>query len=197
MNKPKRGRGRPKITGSEPVATEENLAIIEDMYLKSRSWREIAERLGCSIATVRYWLDNKIRPEWKARRQNEREDVIKEVEKIKEVAWEEFEKSLVLGGFKIADLIGVQGVLDQLKIGQVKVAQVLNKLRKSGDKGWLSVILMCLDWQCKVGGYYAAQKIESELTLRVAGSSNKELEQKVLERLADRLRAREQSANPN
>lgn len=179
----KRGPGRPSF--GDRVATPENLELIRRMWLEGRSTYQIGKAIGCEAPTIVYHIQHSVLPKQRTVWEGRIEEIVLKVEHLYAVSWEQFQRSK-----KPQTMEQLRKKLSEKKADGDLVERVTRATTRTGEACWLDLVRWCLDWFSKVSGIYAAEKIELQEGLRVAGKSRAEIDEEVLRYLADRVAER-------
>ncbi|MCP4535796.1 MAG: hypothetical protein GY832_01455 [Chloroflexi bacterium] len=174
----KNPRGRMK-KGRSPI-TPGVLAKIASMYLKGATKMDIAREVGVDRKTVTKHLEERVKPAWKEEQIVSVTEDLARISMIERMAWDRFEKSCSPQTKKVIKQALVDGV-GKLRI----VEKILSQAKTTGETHWVNVIQWCIEFRAKVGGYYAASKLDINHggELRVAGMTPGEVDEAMLTRL--------------
>lgn len=157
---------------------------MEAWWAAAVPYSEIARRLGCDWSTVRDHVRQHILPKWREMEGCQREALEAQVSHMQQVAMAKFEQSTQPQTRKtIERALTKEGGLEP----QV-VKRVLQKISRTGEVCWWQVFQWCIDWKTRVGGHYAATKVEIS-GLRSAGMTPEEHRGRMLERLREAYRS--------
>lgn len=147
----KRPQGKPRRP-DRPV-TPEALETIEEMHLKGRSLREIAEVIGVSINSVHHHLEHTIRPKWRAASVGRLETELAKIALIEKIGFERFQKSTEPKTRRqIERALRKGGAKPQI------VKRVLERTTRTGEACWIELAKWCVEQRAKIFGHYAPEK---------------------------------------
>jgi len=178
--KPRAPRGPGRPAAADKLFTPEVLLQVEEWWASAVSYTEIARRLGCSWTTVRDHVRRHILPKWREMETCQREALEAQVARMQAVATQKFSESTSPQTRKTIEQGLTKGGVDPRV-----VRRVLTKISRTGEPQWWSIVQWCIDWKTRVGGHYAAIKVQT--TTRSAGMDPKEHHQRMLERLRGRF----------
>jgi predicted transcriptional regulator len=183
--KPRRKPGRPKRS-ERPIGPAE-LEEIANRVLQNQPVSQIARAMGVAESTIRYHVENAIKPRWEHDISCSLTHQRAKVDRLEALAWERFLESQ-----KPQTRREVRQELQAGGADAKTVARVLTRTRRTGEPVWLEIIEWCIDWRCKIAGHYAAKKfhVENSGELRVAGCSPSEVDESMLRRLAEKIAER-------
>jgi transposase len=196
----KRKVGRPKK--SERPVTPELVQEMGSLYLRGKSERQIGQIFGLAQSTVQHHLNHTIKPLWRNAVQFEASIEIARAEEVIRLAFEGFDRSLI-ESTKSRERFSLEAQKSKIRKKAPKrasgrpaqrlVERTLETIQRDGDKGWLELVHLMMDFKAKVKGGYAPSRfhVSQQTELRVAGLTPSELDQKMLERMADLLAERQ------
>ncbi len=180
--------GRPK-RGQEKI-TEGNYPDIYQRWLKGASVHSLAMEYKVDWTTMQHHLQ-KCRTLLKTVLLRDRNEVLDELQLIREAAWEAFKKSkrsLTHDEVsKEVDRVALEkGVSQELASRLIK--QTTRITMRDGEANWLTVLLAAIDMENKLVGHYETGKREGQKpagkgTYRAAGRSPKETHELMAQRL--------------
>ncbi len=181
--------GRPEA--SDAVFTPAVSVQVEEWWAQGMSFSDIARLIGCDWTTVRDHVRRHILPKWREMETCQRETLEAQVNHMQRVAMKKFEESTEPQTRKTIERALSKALAKEGKEGkdgeerQAKpqiVRRVLQKISRTGEVCWWGVIQWCIDWKTKVGGHYAAAKLQI-VGPRSAGRAPEEHQREMLERM--------------
>ena len=183
--KPPRRPGRPKR--SEPVVTPALIEEISRQWLQGASLSTIAGVVGIDRTTVRYHIDNTIRPQWIEDGRSRLVEDLAKVAHLERTAWERFHANSP--GETVEQI--EQGLLEggnKLRI----VKKATRTVTKTGEAAWLDIVRWCIEFRAKIFAHYAPTRhhVDHGGELRVAGKTPAQVDQEMLKRLFEQIEER-------
>lgn len=187
----KRRVGRP--SKRERPVTPEVLEEMGQLYLRGKSERQIGQIFGLALSTVQHHLNHTIKPLWRNRVQWDAAIELERADEVIRLAMEGFDRSLRTAR-KLREKYGVEEIKAKVKKKAPKAAnkrqlveRTLERIKRDGDRGWLELVHLMMDFKAKVKGGYAPARlnISQQSELRVAGMSPAQLDQVMLARAAE------------
>jgi len=165
------------------------LETIADCILKGLSQRATARKCGIDESTVRYHLENTLRPRWREDARAALHEDLAKVALLERVAWERFE-SAEPGETREA----IKKALLESGVKPRIVEQATTKVTRTGEVAWLQVIQWAIEFRARIFGHYAPthHRVAMEGQLRVAGMSPSEVDQMMVKKLLERIEERRQ-----
>jgi len=178
-------RGRSK-GGKSPV-TRGVLAKIASMYLKCESKLSIARETGLDYKTVTKHLEERVKPAWKKEQIVSSTEDLARVSMVERLAWRKFKESCSPQAKKVIK----QALLEDGNKLQI-VEKIMSETKVTGEAQWVDIIKWCIEFRAKIGGYYAASKVDITHggELRIAGMTPTEVDQEMLARLVEAVEKR-------
>lgn len=183
--KKRRPAGHPRVK-ERAVGLAERLEIAR-LAIRHVPNTRIAEQLGISESTVRYHLENHIKPAWREAAGRTVTEELARIDLIERLCWEKFDESATEQTKErirkeLVDKTGKDGTAEKL------VEKVLETWRTPGDRGWLELIKWCVEMRCRLHGDFAAQReFDTETGIRVAGLDRERIRSQFADVVAERL----------
>lgn len=187
-------KGRTNVT---PKDTE----AIAALWLKGYTMAAIAAATGVARTSVYYHVSNVLVPEFRTSILSERETELAKIDHLEMVAWQRFESTApaeIVEQVKsaipeISEASKSTEKLDDAKLAIIE--RTLRKVTRAGQSAWLDVVKWCIEQRCKIMGHYAAQRLDLSVhgELRVAGLDPEQIDQIMLQRLAEVIEARDRT----
>lgn len=184
-----RTRPRPSVAKLVRVVTPADVERIAILRARGRTWQEIADDRGTSVANVISWFQNRIEPVWRALTGKSRHEELARLNEIEREAWRQYERSAAGLDVDPPDLKGMKLSRDQRK----SVNKAFDLIKPTtADKGWLTLIMAVIDMRARLRGDYAPAKsaMQIEATVRMAGSTPAAVDEMMVKRLAERIKER-------
>jgi|LSQX01.1.fsa_nt_gb hypothetical protein len=142
---------------------------------------------GIDESTVRYHLNERIRPLWHERMRSRLAEDLAKVDLLEATAWERFESHTPGETHEQTEKALLEGG-SRLKI----VKQATRTVTKTGEIGWLQIVQWCLDFRAGIHAHYAPTRhhVDRGSEMRVAGMSPVEVDQLMLQRLMEKIAER-------
>ena len=181
----RRKRGRPPA-GETPI-TPMTLRQIGILWLEGWSKWEIAKEIGVDEQTIRYHINNTIRPQWVEDGRSRLAEDLAKVALLERTAWERFHANAP--GETVEQI--EQGLLEggsKLRI----IKRATRTVTKTGEAAWLDTVRWCIEFRAKIFAHYAPTRhhVDHDGELRVAGMSPDEVDQAMLRRLFAQIEER-------
>jgi transcriptional regulator with XRE-family HTH domain len=188
--------GTQKKTGRRPgqprdTSTVARRLLVERLWLQGWTIRRIAAELGVHKNSIDNLVNRHIRPVWKERMENIREEEFAKVALLERIAWEQFESSKQPERRKTIKRAAVAaGASPQV------VERTLATISRNGEACWMGVIQWCLDWRARIRGDYSAQKMQHTVSgdLRVAGTTPEQFTAEALAELMEGIHKQDSDA---
>lgn len=163
------------------------LETIADCILKGMSQRKTAQKCGIDESTVRYHLENTLRPRWREDARGALHEDLAKVLLVEKVAWQHFESS-VPGETRE----GIKKALLERGIRPRLVEQATTKITRRGQVAWLEIVQWAIEFRAKVFGHFAPTRHHVDVggQLRVAGLDPCQVDQAMLEKLLEKVAER-------
>ena len=190
--------GKPKSTrrpgnsrpGRRPV-TPEVLQKIGRMWLRGQNNCEIAKEIGVDESTVRYHLQNHIRPIWHEDMRSRLAEDLAKVALLERTAWERFESKVPCETHAQVE----KALLEDGNKPRI-VKQAVRKITRTGEVAWLQIVQWCLEFRARIHGHFAPTRhqVYDGSEFRVAGMTPVQVDQMMLERLMEKIAERRRRA---
>jgi hypothetical protein len=167
--RPKRKPGRPKAR--DLAVTPEILERITHGWLEGRTQRP-------------HHLRNHIRPLWQREIVVDVKEVLARVEHLYAVAWAKFHESQQPERREV-----VEHALTERSTDLQLVRSVTTQVERTGEVCWADVIKWCIDFAARVGGLYAAKRLEVSHRgeVRIAGKSPSDFDEETFTMLLEKM----------
>ncbi len=181
-------RGRPEA--GKKVFGPREWALLAEFSLRRVSIREMAEHFGVAPSTISEHLERHVYPIHRQQMEERLGRAVAEVDLISKVAWERFFQSQ-----KPRTKRELRRTITEATAGQASVTTITHLVRSinsTGEVAWLQVILRCLDWISRVGGYYGEHRCRESRDegFRVAGKTLTQIDEEMLARLIEGIKRR-------
>lgn len=180
---------RKSLANIRRVVTPADVERIAILKARGRTWQEIADDRGTSVANVISWFKNRVEPVWRALTGKHTHEEIARLNEIEREAWRQYERSAAGQDVDPPDLKAMKLSRDQRK----SINKAFDLIKPTtADKGWLTLIMAVIDMRARLRGDYAPAKsaLQLEATVRMAGSTPAAVDNQMLARLADRIKER-------
>lgn len=196
----KRKPGRPKKT--ERPITPEILQEIGRQFLRGKSARQIALAIEVTENAVRHHLERTLKPLWRNSIQFDASIEIARADEVICLAFEGYDRSLRPSA-KNRQKYSAEQIKAKIKRKSPQgankerlVERTLETIERDGDKGWLELVHLMMDFKARVkGGYAPAQlRVHQQSEMRIAGLSPVQLDELMYRRIVDLAAERQQHA---
>lgn len=190
-SKSNRKPGRPKKR--ETPCTPEVIEKIGRLFLKGKTNLQIAEAIGVTENAIAHHLNHTIKPLWRNGISWDASVEMARADEVIRMAFEGYDRSCEQST-KTREKYSTEAQKSAIKKKAPRAAnkerlveRTLEKIERDGDKGWLELVHLMMDFKAKVKGGYAPARlnVQQQTELRLAGMTPAQLDQSMLERAAE------------